>query len=209
MLRVGDEGVEVVPRLDDLKGAPHCRGRRCYAREPNGTEWLVVTTPGSGTGVDGNRQERSTLWRRHPQATWEPIELPYANFSTGSNVRIDPLEVWAIDDGDVWLKAHYHEGKGMDQGVILHTKAPSEVCRFGRSHHCGRAAPRRSSVPRLRGGDSPAVPRGLRGDPRANRRLSPNDPAAWYTSRRARRSSPNLPTHEPPRSDGPGYRAHR
>ena len=45
-------------------------------------------------------------------------------------MALKPLQVFAPGNDEIWIKAHYREGAGLDQGVILHSRAPAAVCRY-------------------------------------------------------------------------------
>jgi hypothetical protein len=107
--RVTAAGLEELADVSTIEGEV-----RDYAREPSGGEWLVAG---------------GALWNKPGAGNWQRVNLPSARFSKAQDVPLEPLQVWAPENDRIWVKAHYKEPSGEDQGVILHNLPPASVCR--------------------------------------------------------------------------------
>lgn len=112
--------LRVPPRL--LENSRGMGRVEAYAREPGGTEWVVVFDAGQDRGPSA-----SELYSRRPEGDWAPVALPPPRYPTKIGVVLRPRQVHAVGDGDVWVVADY-KGES-DRGVILHNRKPRYICR--------------------------------------------------------------------------------
>jgi hypothetical protein len=123
-----------------------------YDREPNGTEWVVMD---SGRQDQNYNPLETRLYRRSASDVWRAVALPSPVFmQNGGKPRIEPTDVRAEGNGDVWVRGRYQDG--CDRGVILHTQKPAELC------FLEPGARRCTAAPKPRGPTSPCRGRAAR-----------------------------------------------
>lgn len=110
-----------------------------YAREPGGTEWVVMVAHEWDTAKPA--PPLLSVWRRAPGAEWSRVGLPLPLADLGVDLPGHDLprgRVWAVADGDVWVSVTFADRCGQRAFALLRTKPGPHACRMrlGQANLC-------------------------------------------------------------------------
>jgi hypothetical protein len=118
-------------RAEAKSGGPLPRwGQRIvsYAAEPSGTDWVIM---GTVPGESDPTVTAIAVFRRAPQADWQPVELPLVpKLLAGTKVRYQAADVWADGDDDVWLRVALIDACGQRRTALFHSTPVQTICRL-------------------------------------------------------------------------------